>query len=168
MWSELYCRRWARAGWDFYSSLAVSDKAKDSGMQIVSGFILSQTKVEVCWTRNAGTRIRMFCITRVFIDLRFFWNKIRMIMKKICIIWEQSVYTSGNCMVNKSNHPWNCRNEFLSRILCLAKRKSSHFSIKKHWIISYIMIQSSFLKEINIHIVLTWPGAPNLLMQSIL
>lgn len=39
-------RRWARVGWDFYSSLAVSDKAKDSGMQIVSGFILSQTKVE--------------------------------------------------------------------------------------------------------------------------
>uniref|UniRef100_K1P0Z7 D-aspartate oxidase n=1 Tax=Magallana gigas TaxID=29159 RepID=K1P0Z7_MAGGI len=40
-------RRWARVGWDFYSSLAVSDKAKDSGMQIVSGFILSQTKVEL-------------------------------------------------------------------------------------------------------------------------
>ncbi|XP_078338665.1 D-aspartate oxidase-like [Crassostrea virginica] len=39
-------RRWARMGWDFYSSLAVSDQAKESGMQIVSGYILTQTKVE--------------------------------------------------------------------------------------------------------------------------
>ncbi|XP_061196294.1 D-aspartate oxidase-like [Saccostrea echinata] len=39
-------RKWSRTGWEFYSSLAVSDKAKEAGMQIVSGYILSQTKVE--------------------------------------------------------------------------------------------------------------------------
>ena len=45
-------RRWARMGWDFYSSLAVSDQAKESGMQIVSGYILTQTKVEVGMQRH--------------------------------------------------------------------------------------------------------------------
>lgn len=40
-------------GWDFYSSLAVSDQAKESGMQIVSGYILTQTKVEVGMQRES-------------------------------------------------------------------------------------------------------------------
>ncbi|KAK3086836.1 hypothetical protein FSP39_024250 [Pinctada imbricata] len=40
-------RKWLRDGWDFYSSLATSEHAGESGMQIVSGFILYKEEPEV-------------------------------------------------------------------------------------------------------------------------